>query len=328
VHHWKETRKDAREFSLVSTYNTLSSALFNARAKGGKNEKGYQKIERPFWQGLSILPKINQLDSRGKIDNKDNLDPEAEEAQSDTEHAQSEDELDEEGMGDDGVKLDRMIPSHRSFQNIFRKAHMQIASTLSQGLQDDDTGAGVGNMADEDENNAIDGNDRLDDEMNGSSEMIGIIELKLPASTVQFIQKRLQAELANSDTPTEEIWLDALVTVLEESGGLKSLQKYFLKPAMIQPKRPQEWGRFNDEKDKMEKRLDYFLKWLQAETKFKYYEYLQRCAEKKERVLRLQSCVQKSYLDQLEEQITNIKVEIRDLEHKNAEMRAHVSPLL
>jgi len=78
----------------------------------------------------------------------------------------------------------------------------------------------------------------------------------------------------------------------------------------------------------MEKRLDFFLKWLQAETRTKYFQYLRECAYDRERALKQQGLVLHDYMEKLNQKISSVEVEIRTLEQKNNEMRTYVAPLL
>merc|ERR1712217_142110 len=134
----------------------------------------------------------------------------------------------------------------------------------------------------------------------------------------------------NHDHPAEEIWLDALITVLESGdvSAIAKLQQLFMPPPMIQPQKQNEWGKFDEKKQLLEKRLNLFLDWLKQEAQVKNLEFLKSMAASKERVLKQQSLVLTDYLETLDSQIENLQEEIKQLERRNAHMRSHVSPLL
>merc|ERR1712224_325151 len=159
-------------------------------------------------------------------------------------------------------------------------------------------------------------------------EMIGIIEEPVDKGIRDMISGKLDRLLQDEEHPAEEIWLDAIVTVLEDSGYLEKLQKLFLSPPMLWPKCEQDWEKYSQMKIKMETRLDYFLQWLKEEMKMKHYSFLKESATAKERVLKQQSLVLTDYLHHLETQIEKLQDDIKKLERRNAQMRSHVSPLL
>lgn len=222
----------------------------------------------------------------------------------------------------------------KKFMTVFKKAHMEIASQLCRQtptVANVDQGAGVGAMDDAPEpvNQApMDPDAQGDKDDDGAPIEIGIVEEPVDENVGQNIETKLAKLLQEMEHPAEEIWLDAVVTVLESAGTLEKLQKFFLPMPMIFPKKVQEWGNFSQKKIKMERRLDLFLKWLQEETKVKHYQFLKESASSKERVLKQQSLVLTDYLEHLDEQILKLDDEIKVLERRNSEMRAHVSPLL
>merc|ERR1740117_1481065 len=80
---------------------------------------------------------------------------------------------------------------------------------------------------------------------------IGIVEAPVEEATATTITRKLAQHLVDEDFPAEEIWLDVLVTALEEVGTLKQLQTFFLPMPMITPTKPVEWGNFGMKKIKM-----------------------------------------------------------------------------
>jgi len=328
------------------------------------------KLDSDFWQKMSILRHLGNLDETGKI-----LVTKAEEktgwsklrsqvagddSPSKLEAGSAVALLDKEGDGMDAEAESEMHhqggfdfrqPDHqKKFLKVFKKAHMEIASQMCRSVdtQRQDMGAGVGILDLEEGTGghvafagmasnvsaasgaAANSQQRLldADAATPQGELIGIIEYPQPEQVADAIAAKLHKKLEESEHPAEEIWLDALVTVLEESRGLEKLQGFFLPMPMILPKKPEEWGNFNQKKMKMERRLDLFLQWLQAEARIKHYGFLKVQAESKERVLKQQSLVLTDYLETLDQQIESLQEHIKVLERKNAHMRSHVSPLL
>jgi len=241
-----------------------------------------------------------------------------------------------EGVFDFDNEEDRL-----NFIKVLKKAHMEIASQMSRAvvIQKVDEGAGVDLEEDGEEppppvEDALDPESdigvivqrRLDEE--ATEEAIGIVEDAQLSETLDNITSKLKTYLQDNERPAEEIWLDALVTVLEESGALSKLQKIFKPMPMILPKKNQEWVIFNQKKQKMERRLDRWFRLLKEESRVQHYLYLKDMAVSKERVLKQQSLVLTDYLQTLDRQVDTLQEEIKALERKNASIRAHVSPLV
>merc|ERR1712190_453409 len=110
--------------------------------------------------------------------------------------------------------------------------------------------------------------------------------------------------------------------------AITKLQHLFMPQPMIQPQKRTEWGKFEEKKKMLEKRLNIFLDWLKQEAQVKNLEFLKDMAASKERVLKQQSLVLTDYLETLDSQIEELQAEIKKLQRKNANMRSHVSPLL
>merc|ERR1712050_765983 len=110
--------------------------------------------------------------------------------------------------------------------------------------------------------------------------------------------------------------------------GLDKMQRVFLPMPMILPKKPQEWGKFNEKKDKMEQRLNLFLRWLQEESRIEHFKFLKKMSEAKVRTLKQQGLVMFDYLEELGKQIHELHEDITGLDRRNATIRARVSPLL
>jgi len=218
---------------------------------------------------------------------------------------------------------------------------MEIASQMCRGIVvprahengQNDQGKGVGALEDapaevpveEEEGSELE--PEFEDDFQ-QVEMVGIIEDPQTHETSSEILKRMNEKLEESEHLAEEIWLDALVTVLEEAGALERLQRFFRPLPMIKPTKPQELLNFKQKKAKMESRLNMFLRWLQEEARIKHYGFLKEMAQDKEKNLKQQSLVLTDYLETLDAQIVQLEKDIKVLERKNAHMRQHVSPLL
>eukprot|EP00933_Yihiella_yeosuensis_P008310 TRINITY_DN113696_c0_g1_i1.p1 TRINITY_DN113696_c0_g1~~TRINITY_DN113696_c0_g1_i1.p1 ORF type:complete len:889 (-),score=184.55 TRINITY_DN113696_c0_g1_i1:103-2523(-) len=359
VYRWRDTRRDAEEFSLQSFLHTLKDALKLNRllkhAKGMDQEKQLEKLETEFWQKQSVLRHITHLDESGRI-----LIPQEKKHRTEDSADEKEAAEDEEGSeagsdrGDAGpFKFDSSLVNSekKRFHKVFKKAHMEIASQKCRNLEvkdrahlQDDTGGGVGRLEaneggeqkEEDEPleeeadlkaNEEQDMQKLKNDMKEEETMIGIIEDPQPENTVSKIEGKLKEQRAEASV-VQEIWLDALVSVLEEADALEKLRKLFLPMPMIYPKKPQEWEVFKEKRKRMERRLNLFLKWLQEEAEIQHCKYLKDMAVSKERVLKQQSLVLADYLGTLDDEIDKLQEEIKVLERKNAAMRSHVSPLL
>merc|ERR1712012_439442 len=106
---------------------------------------------------------------------------------------------------------------------------MELASQMCRQLPQ--PGAGVGGMGPDDENDdamyeaEVFEQRHKDDAMH--LDMIGMIEEKQPLEVREDIIKRLNNKLEELEYPVEEIWLDALLSLLEEMKALQMLQKFF-----------------------------------------------------------------------------------------------------
>mmetsp|Transcript_28477 Transcript_28477/g.53417 ORF Transcript_28477/g.53417 Transcript_28477/m.53417 type:complete len:208 (-) Transcript_28477:58-681(-) len=207
---------------------------------------------------------------------------------------------------------------------------MEIASQMTKDIAMPDDAAGVGSLEEEVDLERRVAN-RWDKEK--EAETWGIIEEPQSASSMEQISTHLNRELERTshpayEHPAYEIWLDALLTVLEDAHGLEKLQKLFLPVPMTEPKKAHEWSVFYQKKMKLERRLNSFFQWLQEEAMVKHYEYVREMAVSKERVLKQQSLVLTDYLQTLDAQIQTLAEETERLDKKNMSMRSHVSPLL
>jgi len=339
VFSWKSTRRDAQEFSLSSAWYTLRESLtwYPQGMDNDKEEVNLKKLDADFWQKLSILRYVNTLDESGRM------------VATRSQHQRSKRKLEngeQADRGDDGV-AEQEEPEqeevgvgfnfeswedHKKFLKAFKKAHMELASRMCRAMETtkNDRGGGVGLDLDEEvrTSDPVVASELAKKIQEDEVCFIGIVEDAQPDDKVKLIIHELNRKLEEADHLSEEIWLDALLTVLEESQCLDKLQRFFLPMPMILPRKPQEWGVFNQKKVKMERRLDMFLRWLQEEAKMRHYGFLQEMAESKERVLKQQSLVLTDYLETLDAQIQKLQEDIQELERKNAQMRSPVAPLL
>lgn len=273
---------------------------------------------------------VANLDEHGKISDRKKL--------GDTKDAQGVTEEDELSDSDSdertGVFDFQMEEDRERFIKVFKKAHMEIASQMSRSASDfrRDRGAGVNFDG---EQQVSEGRKReydpaLEEKVANEdhSTGMGILEEPAPQETVNEIVTQMQQLLKASDRPAREIWLDALLTVLEESGALHKLQSFFMPKPMIHPKKLSDWAAYYKKKEKMERRLNRFFNLIIQEAELRQYQYLKEMAVAKERVLKQQSLVLNDYLVSLDSEIAQVRTEIKSLEKRNSSIQTTVSPLL
>mmetsp|Transcript_56330 Transcript_56330/g.134438 ORF Transcript_56330/g.134438 Transcript_56330/m.134438 type:complete len:1649 (+) Transcript_56330:89-5035(+) len=302
IFRWKDTRRDAEEFSISGFFRLMKEHLniFKPNKGGSRAEedRSLQKLDAEFWSKMGILRHLERLDESGKI------------VPVESEKVREDEVSKEENSEDEGEQRDDL----ERFVTIFKKAHMEIASQMTRD---------VGEVEDEGSLEKL-----VLVAFDDSQETLGIIEEPQNRNTMEYISTKMNQELEHAERPAQEIWLDALITVLEEAQALRKLQKLFIPMPMIQPKKAHEWQLFHQKKIRMERRLNSFLRWLQEEARVQHYQYVREMAVSKERVLKQQSLVLMDYLETLDKQIEKLQQEIQRLEKKNSSMRAHVSPLL
>lgn len=367
AHQWKVSRMFAQESKLVKPMIqsigkglrwmcVLCCSRHGAQAMASpeeENEKVAVKLDAVFWRSCSILNHLADLDETGAINvvtdaklgkngvktkHQKHLKGEALK-DGDEIHISTDEKMEERtekemlahGVG--GGAMEDGEP--QKFEHVFRRAHMEIASGLSRsvvapppGSGGADTGAGVGAVEEDAEQDPDEIDDRRRREEKEDHYEIGIIEDDVESEVADRIRERMLKMLSDRDHVADEIWLDAIITVLEEAGALKRVQQLFLPPAMSRPKKPQEWGHFNAKKSTMEKRLDTFLQMVMEATKQRHYHFLSDSATAKERVLKQQTLVLVNYLEHLDAQVAKLQDEIKKLETKNMRIRGHVQPLL
>jgi len=342
VFRWKDTRKDAQEVTLWGAVQKLKEPFslgVLSFDKGEKQETTLVPLDADYWQRLSVLRHVAFLDESGRVvlkkedahRRRESNDGGAGRAKEREDGDGSDSEASSEphdNAGGSGFNPDKEEDCRR-FLKVFNKAHMEIASQMCRSIQvkRPDDGAGVGALENDEEAEPEEEEAEFEDDFS-QLEMVGIIEEDQPMERAMDIQRRMHEKLEEAEHPAEEIWLDALVTILESMGALDRLQRFFRPLPMIRPTKPQELLNFKQKKAKMECRLNMFLRWLQEEARIKHYQYLKRMAQAKEKNLKQQSLVLVDYLDTLDEQIVSLEKDIKVLERKNAHMRSHVSPLL
>jgi len=334
AYRWKDSRKDAQEFSIQSTTAKFYEATqLQSRRKDDK-KKETRRLDKEFWQSCSVLTHICLVEESGRINAVDRKGGMSSRTRANGDGAKDGGEAaaDEEYERDEeGLDLETS-EGQAQFLKIFKKAHMEIASKLCRDVAVGkvDQGAGVGDLGpagSKDDWIETPEDAQYDDDDLAPIE-IGIVEEPVENNVAAMITQKLAMLLQEEEHFALEVALDALVTVLESADTLKRLQEFFLPKPMIFPKKPQEWGKFNQKKLKMESALDLFLKWLQEETRIKHYRTLKDSAAAKERVLKQQSLVLTDYLEQLDKQISKLQDDIKVLEKDNEDMRKHVLPLL
>merc|ERR1712194_67095 len=142
----------------------------------------------------------------------------------------------------------------------------------------------------------------------------GIIEDSIPEAWRPALNESLTAKMEHMESVSEEVWLDALVTVLEECGAIRDVQELFLAPAMVKPRTNAEEERLEKAKIDFERRLNVFLGLLEQEARLQHLTTLSAMAKAKERVLKQQGLVLLDYLETLDKQIENVQLEKKNLE--------------
>lgn len=307
IYRWKDTRRDAEEFSITGFFSVIKDNLNflkgSKAAARAQEDRSLTRLDAKFWKKMGVLPLLDRLDETGKI-----LPDEP------SGKLEEEEQREEEASEGESSAVDQ-----KRFVTVFKKAHMEIASQMTRDISEEAEAA-----QDLDLDYRVLHRWELEDM---SQEKLGIIEDPQMPSTMDYISNKMNQELDQA-RPAEEIWLDALITVLEEANALEKLQKLFLPMPMIQPKKVHEWSLFKHKKIRMERRLNSFLRWLQEEARVQHYQFVREMAVSKERVLKQQSLVLSDYLQTLDEQIQTLQQEMESLETRNSLIRAKVSPLL
>jgi hypothetical protein len=367
VYRWKETRKDATEVSLEKTIRTLQEHLVYSwypQRQAILQGENRRKLDTEFWRNFSALQHLQNLSKHGRAADTMNLaenggaeddgqlhdEGNAEEEKKSEEGDDEKDDFGEEEQEEDTKKQEENDGPHRKedtehqlqkfendptkFMRIFKRAHMEIASKMCRDLparRMEDRGAGISHFLEDEEKQqgrlGGQAEDDIEDKDYVAKVEIGIVEELQPEEEREKIAKALHRKLETSDT-AEEVWLDSLMSVVEQALGLEKLQSVFMPMPMILPKKPQEWGKFNEKKDKMEQRLNLFLRWMQEESRIEHYKFLKKMSEAKVRMLKQQSLVMFDYLEALGKQIDELQKEITVLDRQNSMIRARVSPLL
>jgi len=328
VYKWREVRRSAQEDALSTLKGCWKSMSCIRRVTEKESETTDHKValSGSFWQACAMLNYLEKFDESGRI----SMDPKA---------ASGKGAGHDAGTGADGAGRENEEEAAqaeksttRDLEKIFKKAHMEIASQMScnatvRPREAGDQGAGIQAML------ADEPAQLPPEEEDGEKEYtLGIVEKPVEPGAATKIKNDLLAKLQDEHQAAgkvaQEIWLDALVTVLEDTNCLQKVQAFFLPPPMIRPRNQQECGAFDQKKVKMEQRLDKFLRLLIESTKTQHYKYLKDSAKTKEKGLKQQSLVFADYLDRLEQRIKELQQEIKVLERKNTDMRSHVAPLL
>lgn len=71
IFRWKDSRRDAEDFSVLSFWTTLRDNVnvFKGNKAGGRShdERHLKKLDPSFWRNLAVLRHIDKLDESGKI---------------------------------------------------------------------------------------------------------------------------------------------------------------------------------------------------------------------------------------------------------------------
>lgn len=325
VYKWQEARKDAQDSIWVSAVKCYASLPCCRHRKTKLHETAARKmtLDKDFWKTCAVLNYLGNFDETGAISVSRDKDKKAK-------HGKHGEDAEDHAAIENGHAFAAL--QGRSLEKIVKRAHMEIASAKCRAVRPADPGGGVGPMLDERSEAAPPGDDdgehKTSMNAGGGNNFMGILDMEVDPSTSEKIRLNLEERFKHQEQHAGELWLDALVTVLEEFKAFDRLQAFFLPPKMIRPRTHIELNNFDTKKQKMEHRLDIFLHLIMAETYAKHYEYLKECAKIKEKVLKQQSLVLADYLDKLDSRIKELQAEIKVLERRNVQMRTHVSPLL
>mmetsp|Transcript_249 Transcript_249/g.809 ORF Transcript_249/g.809 Transcript_249/m.809 type:complete len:1700 (-) Transcript_249:20-5119(-) len=325
AYRWKEARRDAEDFpTLQGIAGLLRRAvrIFNARAGAEKRREDATEVSTgvDWWRARSILELLSRMSDSGQLRGPD--------AVGSPHHARNsshgagtapegESVTEAEGKpGQDDGDANTDAASHpafdfgqpedqKKFVRAFRKLGMEKASELSkaddmENIDDDQVHSNAGA-----------------DDREGEPDIWfrSIVEKPQPQRSVEAVAAELGSKLGlEGAQPSEEVWLDALVTVLEDAGFLDKVQHIFLPAPTPEPKRHRERVAFANRKRGMENRLDGFLRLLQMEAKKGYYGFLGQMAKQKETVLKQQSLVLTDYLQTLEDQHRKVQEKVKDSE--------------
>lgn len=260
----------------------------------------------------------------------------------------------EHSKGDDaGRSLDLNKAEHKEkLHAIFKNAHMEIASHIAdrnEGLGHDGTewaklwqainndldeqGAESQRRASETGHKSVMEMMHLPHFLASKQQTedglpLGIIEDPVEQKHGDDIKDFLEKALEKEEHHAEEIWLDCLLTILEDVGAVQFLQDFYSEGPFIQPKTSKEINDIQQTKLFKEKRLNGFLVYIHALARKHHYFQLQKSAKIKQKHLKSQSLVLSDYLTQLDDQIEKLKTDIEDLNQKNLRVRKHVQPLL
>eukprot|EP00403_Amphidinium_massartii_P003708 CAMPEP_0178383642 /NCGR_PEP_ID=MMETSP0689_2-20121128/7105_1 /TAXON_ID=160604 /ORGANISM="Amphidinium massartii, Strain CS-259" /LENGTH=1704 /DNA_ID=CAMNT_0020003865 /DNA_START=14 /DNA_END=5129 /DNA_ORIENTATION=+ len=335
VWRWKEVRKDAQNkniFELIweNAWDICSCCKRKSKRQKGESSQKEVVLDKDFWGSLSALQYLEFLDEKGS------LSAAATDDRKDKPGGKSEgDGMQVNGTDPEkGRLMDLSKEGQERLEMTFQRAHMELASIMCRAVPDHakDTGAGVKSVLNEDSESEED--EEADE--GGHEELqtffeVGILDQPMEQAQAGKIKQRVMSLLAKDekkDQHCDEIWLDCLITVLEEARALERLQTFFRPPPMHKPKKPEDWGKYNARKVKMQHRLELFLRFCKERMREEHYKYLKERAAAKDRVLKQQSIYLAEYLSDLNEHIDTLKAQITKLDEQNAKMRQHVTPLL
>jgi hypothetical protein len=246
VYKWREVRKTAQE-DVMSTFKRCwkSSFMCSKRLAQKDEEDATNKqisLDEKFWQQCAVLTFLSKFDDSGNIRG---LDSKHRDGGPDGAGKENE----EEGA----LQMDKNADGkERNLDKMFKKAHMEIASQMCRNVALRDDGAGVQQIL------SPDIHTEYHHEDDSADVTIGIVEDQVDIATSKKIKQDLEDKLKlderkGDNSVAQEIWLDALITVLEDVEILKAVQAFFLPPPMIKPRTQQEWGVFDQKKVKMSK---------------------------------------------------------------------------
>jgi len=150
------------------------------------------------------------------------------------------------------------------------------------------------------------------------------------SGALQRMNDRLEQDLQQLTSPdvAEEVWLDAVITVMEQYGVPALAQKVFKRERQHKPVSTEQKRKFEETKAKFAKALRYLLKYVRVKAAIEHQKLISRAAQNKVKVLRDQSLVFNDYVHKIEEEIANTEKQIAELQQRSEFMHKQMNTIL
>lgn len=138
---------------------------------------------------------------------------------------------------------------------------------------------------------------------------IPVVDHPVDTQLAVAMKKHLDSHLMEHDV-AQELWLDALLTVLEYSGTIEKVRAFFVPAPMLFPKSELDKLVYKERLDLFMARLNMFYFWMQQEAALKLQSQTAAGALIKERVMMNQSIIMAEHLAEMDKQILEFRQEI------------------